>query len=114
MTTLANIRWFEAEFEGGSCGACREPIKRSMRIGYIGYGSNRILVGFECCQGEGHDDESYVLPAGDEEPLSIGDDEDGALRITNVRAVMPPGRNKTDSCTKCFTIHTQAQGSECW
>lgn len=106
--TSAHFKWFEAEFTGGRCGTpgCKYDIKRGDIIAYFKSEYGRILIRRECC-GEQAD---LILVDVTAEPESESED----TFDSNPQMLLPPGRTKTDACSKCFIIHTTVQGDECW
>jgi hypothetical protein len=92
------LYWFEAQFTSGKCCGCGEQIAEGDQIAYTGGEGNRSLVRRECCglAAESNGAEFNAFNRG------------RASGIT----VMPPG-GKRPACTRCFIIHTPAQGDEC-
>lgn len=81
-------RMFTARYHG-ICGCGDEFYEGDM----IGYNLSGTLFAQQCC---GHSPE----PTPNQE------------RQPNIR-VMPTGKTKRDVCSRCFIIHTAAQGDEC-
>jgi hypothetical protein len=83
---------FAARYPGICC-RCGNRIDVS---DLIAYDEDDAIYGIECC--------GDVVP--DAEPFT-------AKKGVEPIRVMPTGKTKRDACSRCFIIHTTAQGDEC-
>jgi hypothetical protein len=90
-----SLRWFVAQYTSGACSGCGTPIHEGEEIAYSGnQEEGQYLVRRECCDAP----DVYV--------------SESSTRPSRVK-VMPTGKTKRDVCSRCFIIHTAAQGDEC-